>query len=158
MTTRPVKVEKILTTAQRIAKSAQRVATQITGLADTLARLDAADYITHRSKFNQIVLTYSQSLTLANYKLSVLTKLFDLLAKQSDEAGESATDLAELTADNVMINEDDHRLTYLLLAQQIADLHPYLFDKALNEVARWPGGWSQIQSLDAAIKRVVKGD
>lgn len=157
MKPRPVNPQKVLTTAQRIARSAKRVATQITGLADTLARLQASDYITYRSKFNEIVLTYSQSLTLANYKLSVLTKLFDLLAAQSDAAGESAKDLAELAADNSMLQQDK-RLNYLLVAQVLGEINPYLFDKILLEVARWPGGWRQIQSLDAAIDRVVKGD
>jgi len=148
---------KVLTNAERVARSAQRSAQQITALADEIAGLEAGDYITYRSKFNEIVLTYSQSLTLQNYKLLALTRLFDLLTQQAGAAGESAKDLAELAADTSML-ADDKRLDYLLLARQIADIHPYLFDKVLIEVARWPGGWRQIQSLDAAIKRVIKGE
>lgn len=154
--TRPVKVEKVLTSAQRVAKNAQIVARQITDLANAIARLQASDYISYRSKFNEIVLTYSQSLTLQNYKLSLLNKLFDLLAKQSSAAGESAIDLAELTADNSMIQDD--KLNYLLVAHQISEINPYLFDKVLIEVARWPGGWQQIEALDKAIKRAIKGE
>jgi hypothetical protein len=154
---KPVRVERILTNAQRVARSAQRSAQQITALADAIARLQASDYIPYHSKFSEIVLTCSQALTLQNYKLSVLTKLFDLLARQSDAASESAQDSAELAADTSMVY-DDKRLDYLLLAQQIADLHPYLFDKVLIEVARRPRGWRQIEALDKAIDRIVKGE
>lgn len=149
---------RCLSDAERAAQATKRLAGQMSRLAADIETLEASDYITHRHKLSDYVLTYSQYLADANRKLLQLAARFEMLKSQSSAVEESAADLADFAADRLMIS--DHaatmeRLGYALLARQIARLNPYLFPMAITEVTLYPDGWAQIKVLKEAVQRAT---
>jgi len=154
------KLKSVISRAERASLAATRHAKQTGHLASQIAELDASDYATHHEIITGIIQTQALALAKANREFLALTAKFDAIKTQSAANKISADDLADFTADTVMIEKQvqalEH-LSYIAWAQHTVRLEPSLFRLAIKEVLALSNGQERLTGLRDDITEALEG-
>jgi len=155
------RLKSAISRAERTSMAATRLAKQTGYLAAQIAQLDAADYATHHEVFVGIIQSQALALAKANREFLALTTKFDTIKAQSAETKMTADDLADFTADSVLIEtqvQSLERLSYIAWAQHTVRLEPSLFRLAIKEILSLSNGKKTLSLLCDDIAEALAND